>query len=1165
MLRSAVAVLAFCISTNAAQQGVWRIGTTDNSTLEFNPTWDFATHDGPEFVIGKSAAAKDWSAFHPLSENGFQGTHRHIFGISFELPDQPVGIFYLNIDLLFKSVGIPQYVVDINGNKGRFFLSPRLSDEIGDPETAWNILFSNQHLRIPFPASFFHKGTNRFTLTCKGANRQPILGEADSIQTPAGLYYDALELTNDIQGKLESVTELEVSPTMFYLHGETGLREVTELKLFTMQDHREARAGLTIGKNSYSCSLNSEYSFGDSACSVQVPEFNNSTHAQLVVRSGRSVWRKDFDLTPARKWRLFLAPQMHLDMGYTDYRPNSYEVHARNIDEIVSNLENRPDSKFNPDGAFILEDYWQNRSEDRRKRALALMRDGRLTLPAQLFTINTGLASAEELFRLFYTSADFSRLNGVPITYANQTDVPAHVWALPSYLQAIGIRYLAISSNPFRGPIILNGHLNAKSPFWWEGPDGARVLTWFSRQYTQFEQLFTSGNSVAAGIDALPIFLQTYSGSDYIPDTVLIYGTQSDNRPFIPSELDFPKVWNQRFAFPSLTTGTLGEYFAYVDKKFGRSVPTLRGDGGAWWEEMGASDAKYTALARRTKERAIAAEEIASVASAVDAGITFPLALDGQIWRNLLLYTEHTWGAASTWKRPDSDEATTLRKNKEGFTESSARDVDYMARRGFSQLGAKLDLRGPSVVVFNSLSWPRSGDVEIEIPRARGLIEPETGKSVQLKLIRRDPEEDYDRIRFRADAVPAVGYRCYTMGAGTSAADDENLAVSNRIESRYYRVEVDPQRGGIVSIYDKTLAKELVDKNNRYVFDQYLYVGYSHHGSSLIEQRERWNSPLLQYSSALRPPKLDVSASGKGQVVSVRKTPWGVNLTMTTSAVHTPEIVTEIGLSDYEKRIQISNHLRKEAVRSPEGVYFAFPFAADPAKVRYESQNAWIDPESDQLPGANKEWFAAQHWVSVSSPQVSIGLVLHESPLFTIGEINRGLWSKTLSARKNTIFSYVMNNYDGDDERPFQGGEFTFRYGITSSNAFQPEILSRFAREENNPLESDQVTEADKLAWPNEPLHVPSGGFVEIDSPKIMLMAWKGAQDGNGSILRFYNMGDTETETRVKFPHLRFRSAYRTSATESDQGQIAASEEDLSLSLKPHEIRTIRLIGLRLQ
>ena len=1158
-------LMAGGFGASGAELVLWNIGKVDRATREFNDKWDFATQGDPTFVIGKSVTEKDWSGFHPGSRDLAHGSRPHPFAVSFDLPGNPAGVFNLTIDLLFKSGGVPQYVVEINGKKGRFFPNPKLSEEIGDPETAWNIVFSQQRLNLVLPAAWFRSGENRVILTCLDDNSQTILGPAKPSGSESGLYYDALQLSNDPDGKLSTATEIDAQPTIFYRHADDGLREVVTLKASAAGPLRHGSETLTLAGHSYTCNLDSDYDFGDTACAVQVPEFQGPAPARLSIRTGAGVTSKNLQLTAARKWKLFLAPQMHLDMGYTDYRPNSYEVHARNIDEITTLLEKRKDLKFNPDGAFIFSDYWQNRGQGPRERVLSMMRENRLTLPAQLFTINTGLASQEELFRLFYASAEFSKSHGIPIKYANQTDVPAHVWAVPSYLKAMGIRYFAISSNPFRGAIIPNGRVNAKSPFWWEGPDGSRVLTWFSRQYQQFEGLFTKNNSEAAGVNALPIYLQTYSTAEYAPDAVLIYGTQSDNRPFLASELDFPDEWNKDFAFPNLRVATIDEFFEYVEQNFGASLRTMSGDGGAWWEEMAASNARFAAQARRAKERALAAETFAALAGAVNSAIRYPIELDNSIWQNLLLYTEHTWGAAGTWRRPEHDEAMALRRDKEAFSEDAERDVDYMIRRGMSQLGVKLNLHGPAVVVFNSLSWPRSGEVEVDINRGQGLVDLETGKPVALELVRRVPDEQYDRVRLFAESVPALGYRCYGIVASGAAAKAQNTESTHTIESPHYRLVVDPDRGGIASIYDKTLGKELVDATSPYALDQYVYAGYGHERESLIQQRDRWNSSLLQISPALPQPELVISTARHGTVTAVEKTPWGAKLVMTSSAAHTPSIRTEIRLFDREKKIQIWNHVQKDDVHAPEGVYFAFPFAATAARIRYESQNTWIDPEKDQLPGANKEWFAAQHWVAVSGSDISIGLTLDEVPLLTLGDVDRGIWPKTLAIRNGTIFSYVMNNYDGDDEPPFQGGKFDFHYSITSDATFQPDRLARFSREETRPLETDIVNEADKLVWPDEPLAAASGGFLEIDDPHVILAACKGAQDGRGVVLRFYNTGASAATAQVGFPHLQFKEAYWTNAVENDEGSAGSSGGQLSVPLKPHEIRTVRLVGLALR
>ena len=84
---------------------LWTIGKVDNSTLEFNDKWDFAADANPQFVVGKSDPAKDWSGFQPGSRDEARGSRPHPFVISFDLSNQPAGVFHLTLDLLFKTAG----------------------------------------------------------------------------------------------------------------------------------------------------------------------------------------------------------------------------------------------------------------------------------------------------------------------------------------------------------------------------------------------------------------------------------------------------------------------------------------------------------------------------------------------------------------------------------------------------------------------------------------------------------------------------------------------------------------------------------------------------------------------------------------------------------------------------------------------------------------------------------------------------------------------------------------------------------------------------------------------------------------------------------------------------------------------------------------------------
>ena len=88
--------------------------------------------------------------------------------------------------------------------------------------------------------------------------------------------------------------------------------------------------------------------------------------------------------------------------------------------------------------------------------------------------------------------------------------------------------------------------------------------------------------------------------------------------------------------------------------------------------------------------------------------------------------------------------------------------------------------------------------------------------------------------------MPACGYRVLKLGPQPkpqAAAKAEGRV----IESRFYRVEFDETNGGIVSIRDKRLDRELVDPKSPLRLNQYVYVagGTGIHGSAPI----RWVAP----------------------------------------------------------------------------------------------------------------------------------------------------------------------------------------------------------------------------------------------------------------------------------------------------------------------------------
>ena len=87
-----------------------------------------------------------------------------------------------------------------------------------------------------------------------------------------------------------------------------------------------------------------------------------------------------------------------------------------------------------------------------------------------------------------------------------------------------------------------------------------------------------------------------------------------------------------------------------VIRRHGKALPVVEDEFTDWWIHGIASQARPTALARRTKNRLPSAETLHTLAS-WSAGQPVPDDLREKVrqaYENLALYTEHTWGDHAT-------------------------------------------------------------------------------------------------------------------------------------------------------------------------------------------------------------------------------------------------------------------------------------------------------------------------------------------------------------------------------------------------------------------------------------------------------------------------------------------------------------------------------------
>ncbi len=1137
----------------ATEKTLWKIGTFDGSSGEFTSQGiDYADpKSNPVFVVGKSRD-KDWYRFQPGPANGMTGGRLHPFTVKFSLKDTPHGAYRLKIAILYETPRLSFLNLDVNGHSGYFYFHPKLDFRAGDWEGTFVPQTSADEKTISIPAAWLRKGENAFILTAMDypATSQMSLGAIAPGHT--GLIYDALEFVQDDGKQYDSrAFSAQIEPTIFYRETGTGVLELVEVFISASTLSSTGSAELRVAGHSFSRAFSTKNEFGEVRLDFEVPEWSGSAHASVRVNKFTAT---AVNIEPAKKWTIELIPHEHLDIGFTDYPAKVAELHSQSIDEAMDLIKKTPDFRWTLDGSWVADQYLNGRSSEARQQFFEHVRDGSIVIPPEFANQHTGNASWEGLARSLYGQHRLAREYKLPVADAAQiVDVPAYTWSYASVLHDAGIKYFVAASNSWRAPVMLLGRWNEKSPFYWEGPDGGRVLMWYSRAYLQAHTLFGSPWRIASIRDSLPVFLQAYTRADYTAGTVIVFGTQLENTPLAKEQSEIVSSFSHEYAWPKFEFATVHSAMQRIEREWKSSFPVFRGDFGPYWEDGYGSDAAHTAIHRENQHRIATAEIIGSAVSSIDPRVRPDKAMLDDAWRNELTYDEHTWTYVGATTQPEHHQSEDQIALKAARVARARDDISESIQREWAQLEALVKTRDNSVAVFNSLNWPRSGIVETDLPGGTMLVDPSSGAEVPIEILWKGKGISLPgfgpgnvRIRFLAAGVPAVGYKLYTIKPVLKESAASVEIRGNIIENRYYRIRLDPSSGSIASVFDKQLGRELVDSASPYKFGQYLYVTG---GDNYPE------NSLYRFGSGLKPPSLTVHPAQSGMLLSAKKTSIGIVATMNSSAPNTPSIQTEVLVPDSEKAILITYRLNKERVLTRESAYVAFPFSVTNPEFTYGSQTAWVNPAKDELAGGSREWYLPTTWASVSNPQLTAAVVPLDAPLVAFGDIVRGNWPTEFKPTSSAIFSWLINNYWGTNFPAWQGGDFTFRYAITSDSLFNPQSLTRFGLEALTPLEHDDLAASeDTSSLPNR-----EASLLELANPGITLLTWKRAEDGDGTILRLQDTLGEPSQVSIHSPYLKFERAWLCDLLEENQSELKTDRGDLSVPIKPFQVRTLRL------
>jgi alpha-mannosidase len=1144
--------LLFPVTARAAENTLWKIGTFDASSGEFksqNIPYDDPKND-PIFVVGQSTDS-DWYRFQPGPANGMTGGRFHPFTVKFSIAGPPRGVYHLRLAILYETPRLSFLKLNVNAHSGYFYFHPRLDFHAGDWEGTFVPQTSTDEKTISIPAAWLQPGENTFVFTAMDdpATAQRALGAIAPGHT--GLVYDALEFTQDDAAQYDANSFVaKVESTIFYRQTAGAISEVVDVFVTAANLSKSGPVELRIADHSFRKEF-AAGEFGEARVEFDVPEWSGSVEA--TVRMGN--FSSSSRIKPAKKWTLALIPHEHLDIGFTDYAAKVAELHSQSIDQAMDLIKKTPDFRWTLDGSWVADQYLNGRSSESREQFLEHVRNGSIVIPPEFANQHTGNASFEALARSLYGQHRLAREYQLPLTDAAQiVDVPAYTWGYASVLHDAGIKYLVAASNSWRAPAMLLGRWNEKSPFYWEGPDGGRVLMWYSRAYLQAHTLFGSPWQMESIRDSLPVFLQSYTRPDYTANTAIIFGTQLENTALAKEQSEIVSTFSKAYVWPKFEFSTVHLAMQRIEREWKGEIPVVRGDFGPYWEDGYGSDAAHTAIHRENQNRIATAEIIGSAVSSIDSRVLPDKTILDDAWRNELIYDEHTWTYVGATTQPEHHQSEDQIALKGARANRARNDISESIQRGWEQLEALVKPQENSIAVFNSLNWPRGGIVETDLPEGTALVDPSSGNPIPVEFLWKGRGISLPgfgpgniRVRFLAADIPAVGYKLYSIrpASANTPANSENVQ-GKIVENKFYKITLDPSSGSIASIFDKQLSLELVDATSPYKFGEYLYV---------TGGDDYPNNSLYRFGAGLKPPVLTVHPAAAGKLISAKKTPIGTTVTLTSSAPNAPTIRTEILLPDSEKSILITYQLHKDRVLTRESAYVAFPFAVANPQFAYASQAGWVDPAKDELAGGSREWYVPTTWASVHGPQLAGTVVPLDAPLITFGDIVRGNWPAEFTPPSSTIFSWLMNNYWGTNFPAWQGGDFTFRYAITSNSQFDPQSLTRFALDKLTLLERDDLSASqDNSALPSR-----EASLLEIANPNVTVLTWKRAEDGDGTVLRLQETAGQLSDVTIHSRYLAFDQAWLCDLLEEKQVEIKAIRDSITVPIKPFHVLTLRL------
>ena len=727
----------------------------------------------------------------------------------------------------------------------------------------------------------------------------------------------------------------------------------------------------------------------------------------------------------------------------------------------------------------------------------------------------------------------FKQQYGVDVHVGWNPDTFGYNWQLPQIYKKSGIDFFVTQKMTWNDTNKLPFKL-----FWWESPDGSKVLTYFPHGYSDDDL-----NPVHLSAELVEARKQAPGMTEMMD----LYGVGDHGGGPTRDNLDAGLRWIEPGKVtPKIEFGTAQPY---LNKMFGEIAPESKSwdyrtiaqgytypptpPSGeisipTWKDELYLEYHRgvYTTQAnlkrnlRQAPVETLNAEKYASLAW-LD-GDRYPSNELTEAWKRITFNGFHDLAAGSGI-------GVIYRDAQKDFDQVRLA-TNEISSKALGTIAAQVDTRGPAgaaVFVFNPLAWNRSGmvHVDVQMPGTAtdvSVTDPH-GVVLPAETTSRDAKTNTFHLLIAVKDVPSMGYKVLHVAAAKRTFPSDLHVSGTTLENARLRVAVDPVTGCITSLFDKKAGVETLAAGS-----------CGNELQAFKDNPTKYDAWNIDPGTLDQPPSLLTNADS---VKVVEQSPLRAVIEVARTwqaSKFVQKIVLRADSDEAEVVNDIDWHENHVLLKSAFALSSSAPFAT------YEIPFGTIERPTTR----NNTWeqarfeVPAQYWADLGSSQHGMSLI-NDSKFGYDGAGN--------VLRLTLLRSPLAPDPDADR------GHQHFSFALYPHSGDWKQAMSvRHGYEFNYPLAATQV---EMHAGATSAEH----SFVSVDADDVVLTAMKKAEDSHALIFHMYEWAGKNADVQVNVPPGATDAVETNLLEQGDEKPLALAGDKVTVPIHAYEIVTVRV------